>query len=98
LFRDVRAKHGAISIANIPIGAYEPRWFMQQQHVNPAEAVQIFVDCGAEFAIGHHWGTFQLTDEGIEEPAEALAEALRANAIAPSRFEAFRPGQAKSLA
>ena len=46
--------------------------------MNPAEAVQAFVDCGAELALGHHYGTFQLTDEAIDAPLMALADALRA--------------------
>ncbi|QEE42163.1 MULTISPECIES: MBL fold metallo-hydrolase [unclassified Methylobacterium] len=93
LFRDIRARFGAPRLATLPIGAYEPRWFMQAQHVNPAEAVEAFALLGADQALGHHWGTFQLTDEGIERPAEALAMALEAHGIAPERFLALRPGQ-----
>ncbi len=96
-FRDVKAKHGAIKLAMIPIGAYEPRWFMEKQHVNPADAVKILQDCGAEFAIGHHWGTFQLTDEAIDDPPKHLAEALQAANIEADRFQPFRPGQSLSL-
>ncbi|MFO1033125.1 MAG: MBL fold metallo-hydrolase [Hyphomicrobiales bacterium] len=90
---DMKAKFGAPRLAIIPIGAYEPRWFMQSMHVNPAEAVQIFQDCGAEAAIGHHWGTFHLTDEAHDKPEQDLAIALAAAGIAPEKFKAFRPGQ-----
>jgi L-ascorbate metabolism protein UlaG (beta-lactamase superfamily) len=93
-FRDARAKHGPFRLAILPIGAYEPRWFMTPQHQNPEEAVRGFGDCGAAFACGHHWGTFQLTDEGIEAPLEALATALAAADVAPARFRPLRPGEA----
>jgi L-ascorbate metabolism protein UlaG (beta-lactamase superfamily) len=91
--KDVRARLGEPALAHIPIGAYEPRWFMKDVHVNPEEAVQIFQDCGAKRAIGHHWGTFQLTQEPHDQPEKDLAQALAASGIAPSQFQAFRPGQ-----
>lgn len=92
IFREVRARLGAPHLALIPIGAYEPLWFMADQHVDPAEAVRIFGDVGAERAIGIHWGTFQLTDEAREAPREGLAAALAAAGIAPERFVAGEPG------
>lgn len=92
IFRAVRAKYGRPRAALIPIGAYEPRWFMAAQHVNPEEAVQIMLDCGAEQAFGHHWGTFQLTDEAIDDPVLDLAAALAAKDIPPERFQPLRPG------
>jgi L-ascorbate metabolism protein UlaG (beta-lactamase superfamily) len=61
--------------------------------MNPAEAVQAFVDCGAELALGHHYGTLQLTDEPIDAPLIALAEALKIARIQPEQFRALRPGQ-----
>jgi L-ascorbate metabolism protein UlaG (beta-lactamase superfamily) len=61
----------------IPIGAYEPRWFMGEQHIDPEEAVRVFQLCGAQRAIGHHWGTFQLTDEPIFEPEQRLHAAAQ---------------------
>ncbi len=88
---------GRIDLAHIPIGAYEPRWFMKDHHVNPEEAVQIFQDCGAANAIGHHWGTFQLTNEAHDQPPKDLALALSAAAIPGERFQAFTPGQAWSF-
>jgi L-ascorbate metabolism protein UlaG (beta-lactamase superfamily) len=96
-FGDVRKRHGPLKLAILPIGAYEPRWFMRDQHMNPAEAVQAFIDCGAEFAIAHHYGTFQLTDEAIDAPAIALAEALQAAKIPADRFRALRPGEVWQL-
>jgi L-ascorbate metabolism protein UlaG (beta-lactamase superfamily) len=92
-FRDARRRYGPFKLALLPIGAYEPRWFMADQHMNPAESVKAFIDCGAERALGHHYGTFQLTDEAIDAPLVALAAALREAEILPERFGALRPGQ-----
>ena len=96
-FRSVSERHGPLRLALLPIGAYEPRWFMRDQHMNPAESVQAFIDCGAEFALGHHYGTFQLTDEPIDAPPVALAEALREAGIPAERFRTMRPGQVLQL-
>jgi L-ascorbate metabolism protein UlaG (beta-lactamase superfamily) len=93
-FRDIRERYGAPDVAVLPIGAYEPRWFMRQAHMNPAEAVQAMTELGARQALGHHWGTFQLTDEAIEQPAIDLAAAREAAGIAEAMFLALRPGQA----
>ena len=93
IFRQVREEFGAPRLAMIPIGAYEPRWFMGDVHVNPEEAVRILLDCRAERAIGYHWGTFQLTAEPIEAPVRALAAALDEAHVPHERFIAFRPGQ-----
>jgi hypothetical protein len=54
--------------------------------------VQAFIDCGAELALGHQYGTFQLTDEPIDAPLIALADALRDASISPERFRTLRPG------
>ncbi len=94
IFPAVRERLGAPDVALIPIGAYEPRWFMAAQHTNPEEAVRIFRDVDAGHALGIHWGTFQLTDEAREAPREALAVALAEAGIAPERFVAAEPGQA----
>lgn len=75
LFRAVR-RHGPVRLALLPVGAYAPRWFMAEQHMNPAEAVMAMADLGANQALGLHWGTFQLTDEGRETPRAELRVAL----------------------
>ncbi|RLJ60120.1 L-ascorbate metabolism protein UlaG (beta-lactamase superfamily) [Litoreibacter meonggei] len=92
IFHDIRRRHGAPEIALIPIGAYEPRWFMSDQHVAPEESVRIFNDVGAQQALGFHWGTFQLTDEAREAPKDLLRTSVAAAGIAPDRFTAFGPG------
>jgi L-ascorbate metabolism protein UlaG (beta-lactamase superfamily) len=96
-FRRARERYGPVRLAILPIGAYEPRWFMRDQHMNPAESVQALIDCGAEIGLGHHYGTFQLTDEPFDAPLLALAEALKAAEISPERFRALRPGQVLQL-
>ncbi|MDN2565685.1 MBL fold metallo-hydrolase [Aquibium sp. A9E412] len=92
-YRAAAARHGGFRLALLPVGAYAPRWFMQGQHQDPDEAVAGFALCGAAFAAGHHWGTFQLTNEPIEEPRQRLDAALRAAGVAPPRFRAMRPGE-----
>ncbi|HMN71214.1 MAG TPA: MBL fold metallo-hydrolase [Rhodoblastus sp.] len=93
LFRDIFLAHGAMRLALLPIGAYEPRWFMREQHVDPEEAVRIFQDVDAAHALGCHWGVFRLTDEAIDEPPKRLAVALERAGVAPERFRAARPGE-----
>jgi L-ascorbate metabolism protein UlaG (beta-lactamase superfamily) len=96
-FREVRDNHGPIRLACLPIGAYEPRWFMREQHMNPEEAVRAFGDCGAEQAMAHHFGTFQLTDEPYDAPVQALGQARDAAGIAAERFRALKPGEVWEL-
>ena len=93
IFRDVRTRYGSPDVAIVPIGAYEPRWFMADQHVNPDEAVRILLECDAKQGLGVHWGTFQLTDEARDAPRTALATALVKYGVKPSLFPAMSPGQ-----
>lgn len=92
-YRLMAEKHGGFRLAILPIGAYEPRWFMAPQHQNPEEAVQGMQLCNAAHAAGCHWGTFHLTDEPIDEPVQKLAEALKAKGVPQERFRALRPGE-----
>jgi L-ascorbate metabolism protein UlaG (beta-lactamase superfamily) len=92
-FAHVGKRHPGLTLALLPIGAYEPRWFMRNIHMNPEDAVQALRLCGAGRAFGHHWGTFRLTNEGIDQPAQDLAAALAARGLPADRFSALRPGE-----
>lgn len=96
-FRDVAQRLGPIDLALLPIGAYEPRWFMQIVHMNPSEAVQAHLDLGAPASVGMHFGTFQLTTEGIDEPVRALHAALRAHGASDTRFRVLDFGESVRL-
>lgn len=76
LFPDIGRRLGIPDLSLIPIGAYEPRWFMKDAHMNPAEAVQVHREMGSRRSIAMHWGTFQLTDEGRDDPVKDLKAAL----------------------
>jgi L-ascorbate metabolism protein UlaG (beta-lactamase superfamily) len=92
-FRDIGRRVGTIDVALLPIGAYEPRWFMAEQHMNPAEAVQAHLDLASRFSIATHFGCFRLTDEGIDEPVHDLTKALNRFQVSPDRFVVPVPGQ-----
>ena len=96
-FRHVGQAHGPLRLAILPIGAYEPRWFMRDQHMNPSDAVKALDDCGAQAALAHHHGTFQLTDEAIDAPIAALHAALDDAGIPRERFVALKPWQVFEL-
>ena len=93
-FREARRRLGPFRLALLPIGAYEPRWFMRPQHMNPDEAVRALADLEAEAALAIHFGTFQLTDEGIDDPPRALAAALDAHGVPRTRFRVLEHGTA----
>jgi len=85
-FRDIGYRLGPIDLALLPIGAYEPRWFMRSVHMTPDEAVQAHGDLAASRSIAIHFGTFQLTTEGIEAPLQALDEARHEHHVGASEF------------
>lgn len=87
-FGAIRARHGAMRLALLPIGAYLPRWFMAYQHMDPAEAVQAHLDLQSAFSLGIHYGSFELADDGQEEPVVDLQKALVAQGLAQSLFPA----------
>jgi N-acyl-phosphatidylethanolamine-hydrolysing phospholipase D len=94
-FKARQVDGGGFDIALIAVGAYEPRWFMRSQHVNPAEAVQIHLDVHAKRSVGIHWGTFELTDESLDEPPQQLAEARRARGLADDAFSVMAIGETR---
>jgi len=92
-FVEIRERSRPIDLALLPIGAYEPRWFMRPIHMNPAEAVQAHVDLGARQSLGMHFGTFQLTPEAIDAPERALARAMSARGIRAVDFRTPEVGE-----
>ncbi len=92
IFAEIRSRCGAPLVALLPIGAYDPRWFMNTQHTDPAEAVQIAIAIGAQHLLGIHWATFQLTDEPWDEPSTLLESAMRDRHPSQLAAAAFRAG------
>ena len=97
-FADIRNRLGAVDFAMIPVGAYEPRWFMASQHVDPAEAIRMHRDLGARRSLGIHWGTFELTDESLDEPPKRLAAELARAGVPTAEFGVVRHGETLRLA
>ncbi|HSS52286.1 MAG TPA: MBL fold metallo-hydrolase [Thermoanaerobaculia bacterium] len=75
-FSEIGRRFAPLDVALLPIGAYEPRWFMRYQHADPAEAYQAFLDLGARTMIPMHWGCFDLTDEPVDLAPKVLARVL----------------------
>ena len=96
-FSEIRHRLGPPDLALLPIGAYAPRWFMAPVHMDPEDAVRAFADLGAARAIGMHFGTFQLTAEGIDDPPQALAAARARAGVAPEVFFTLGIGQSARL-
>lgn len=93
-YRAARKTYGGFRLAILPFGSYEPRGFHRKQHQNPDEAVQGHLISGAEFTIGHHWGTFQLTNESIDDQIGALRDARLKHGVDAAHFRALHPGEA----
>ena len=95
--RQTPAAGGGFDLALLPIGAYEPRWFMANQHINVEEAVKIHRDLGAKRSLGVHWGTFELTDEALDEPPKALARIRAAESFDDDDFFVLAVGETRAL-
>jgi L-ascorbate metabolism protein UlaG (beta-lactamase superfamily) len=92
-FAEIAARFPRIDLALLPIGAYEPRWFMQAQHMDPEEAVRAHLALGARRSLGMHFGTFAgLTDEAFDAPLTALAEARARHGVAEAEFTTLPSG------
>jgi L-ascorbate metabolism protein UlaG (beta-lactamase superfamily) len=97
VFSAIARRFPRIDWAMLPIGAYDPSWFMQPQHVNPEEAGRIWEILGARFFCAMHWGTFKLTDESLAEPPERLRAFWKAHGHDPSRLWLFDIGETRAL-
>jgi L-ascorbate metabolism protein UlaG (beta-lactamase superfamily) len=94
-WRQIAGRLGPPDVALLPIGAYEPRWFMAPVHMNPADAVEAHLALGARHSIGMHFGTFQLTDEAIDAPLHALAAAREAASLDAAAFTTLGCGETR---
>ena len=101
-FGEIGARCGPFDFVMIPIGAYEPRWFMERVHVNPEEAVRIYEDLIAShperrrpLMLGIHWGTFRLTDEPMDEPPQRTAARWRDAGLEEDRLWIARFGETR---
>lgn len=95
--RQGAAQGGSFDLALLPIGAYEPRWFMKDQHVNPDESVRIHRELQAKRSLGVHWATFTLTDEALDQPPKELAVARKAQGVADGDFFTLAIGETRLI-
>ncbi len=92
-FRDAFEKFGPFRLAILPIGAYEPRWFMAYSHMNPQEAVLAHQDLGRPPTLSTHFGTFRLTSEAWDAPVRDLEQAKLDAGVPDEHFRALSPGE-----
>jgi L-ascorbate metabolism protein UlaG (beta-lactamase superfamily) len=94
---EISKRLGAIDLAALPIGAYAPRWFMQGQHIDPEQALQLHRELGARHSLAIHWGSFELADDALDEPPQRLRAALSAAGMTESDFWLLRQGESRSI-
>ena len=97
LGRQIGAAFPGLDAALLPIGAYDPAWFMERQHLNPEQAVRAFQDLGARTLVGMHWGTFKLTDEPLDEPPRRLEAERQRLGLPPERVRVLAVGETLEL-
>ncbi len=98
VFEAIKSRCPKIDWAMLPIGAYEPVWFMKPQHMGPEEALEAYSILGAKNLCAMHWGTFKLTDEPLEEPPARLRSAWAARHLGPKHLWVFDIGETRRLA
>lgn len=96
-FREIRQRLGPPHLVLMPIGAYQPRWFMQEVHVSPEEALQAFQELEGAHLLPIHWGTFDQADEGLQEPPEQLRAAARRSTVASTALHILPIGGSLEL-
>ena len=94
-FALIKQQWGQPDLAFLPIGSYLPEWFMQQNHMNPSEAIRAHQDLSAKKSVAIHFGTFQLSDEGINQPVEDLRKAISQESSLASDFLILQVGETK---
>lgn len=96
-FVELGQRFGGFDFSAIPVGCYEPRWFMQKQHVNEDDAVRIHLDVKSKFSMGIHWGAFRMCDEPVHAPLDGLPQARTRHGVADDAFVLFQPGETRVL-
>jgi N-acyl-phosphatidylethanolamine-hydrolysing phospholipase D len=96
-FARIAERFGPFDVALVPIGAYDPRWFMRPVHMDPEEAVQAARDLGVPRFVPMHWGTFPLTDEPLDEPPQRARAAWRAAGLPDERYWQLAFGETRAL-
>ena len=96
-FADIGARFGGFDYAQMPVGCYEPRWFMRGQHVNEEEAVRIHQDVKSRFSVGVHWGAYRLCDDPVESPLDGLPKARAKLGVADDAFVLLALGETRVL-
>ena len=96
-FATIQQRFGHMDLSLIPIGAYAPRWFMKYHHCNVDEAIQIHKDLKSKKSIAMHWGTFQLTDEPMDDPIKLLKKLAPEKNLLSNEFVAMTHGESKIL-
>ncbi len=96
-FSEIANRFPQIDLALLPIGAYEPRWFMRSQHMNPDDAVQAHQDLKATQSLGIHFGTWQLTDEGVDEPVAKLQRSAERAGLQTAEFSVLDQGESRQF-
>ncbi|EFA77219.1 beta-lactamase-like domain-containing protein [Heterostelium album PN500] len=94
-FKEVGHFMGPIDLSCIAIGAYEPRFFISNFHINPEEAVMLHQEIRSKKSVGMHWGTFILTDEPILEPPEEMKKHAKQAGLAEDEFTVMKIGETK---
>jgi L-ascorbate metabolism protein UlaG (beta-lactamase superfamily) len=94
-YTDIRTRLGAADIGLLGIGSYSPRWFMKPIHMNPEEAVRAHQDLQVNLSIAMHFGTFQLSNEAINQPNDELKAALAKEGLSGSRFITLQEGETR---
>jgi L-ascorbate metabolism protein UlaG (beta-lactamase superfamily) len=94
-FKEIGKKYGPFDVAALPIGAYQPRWFMQSVHTGPKEAIQATFDLKARNMMAVHWGTFDLADELLDDPPKTLKKIIDEKKLNPNNYWIFKFGETR---
>jgi N-acyl-phosphatidylethanolamine-hydrolysing phospholipase D len=97
-FAETGRRFGPFDVVLLPVGAYEPRWFMRPVHMNPEDALLALHALGSGILVPIHWGTFKLTDEPMDEPPRRTRELWAASGRAPEGLWLLGHGETRRLA